>query len=317
MNPFHYSNVQIKPGHHDAELDGIDFDDGDIDDDGDLIQVKPELILPNSCDPGSSVHKNTIKTEPETTGTIRTDQSQHPIWLLKVPKFFTQECQAAFEKGGVELGKIVEHDVPKGAPRKLTLSVADADWSHRLPRRYNLNITQARPRGLHAFTIDPESKAATALVGHVVMEGIAVPIPDERFRALKRERLVKHTEPRKKIELVSKQAAREAEAIGLQGSISRDAMSKQVAAKKTRLERAEAMPKHDLRKELFAAFSEHEFWNFLGLERRTRQPPTWLRESLSEIATVTSGGQYHGLWRLKPEYRIHRDASAAAGDQAS
>ncbi|TPX32553.1 hypothetical protein SmJEL517_g04353 [Synchytrium microbalum] len=323
------SGLGLSYNSNDAELDDLDDDD--------MIEVKPERdIKPVISD-----------------GTVHTEHAKHPVWLLKVPKFFADEFQVAFDKGGVELGKIIEHDVPKGQKRKLTFAVSDAEWTKQLPKNYNLNLTQTGPRGLYSFTVDPASKAATGITGQVVMEAIAQPVPNEKFRAFKKARMALEAasgsaSSSKKIQMVSKQVAREAEAIGNMGAISRDKLAKQVAVsgelmvmfglfcgllmyagvlecgsmdfdtveithllypniKKTKLDRDEKLPKEDLRTELFGAFGEHEYWNFVGLEKKTRQPSGWLRECLSEVAKMVKYGPYHGMWTLKPEYRLSQD----------
>lgn len=72
--------------------------------------------------------------------------------------------------------------------------------------------------------------------------------------------------------------------------------------------RAIRMPKKDLLDLLFRLFEEYEYWLMKGLKERTRQPETYLKESLESIANLIKKGPYTLKYNLKPEYRRLRDA---------
>lgn len=76
--------------------------------------------------------------------------------------------------------------------------------------------------------------------------------------------------------------------------------------------RAIRMPKKDLLDLLFRLFEEYEYWSMKGLKERTRQPETYLKESLDSIANLIKKGPYTSKYNLKPEYRRLRDAERAA-----
>lgn len=76
--------------------------------------------------------------------------------------------------------------------------------------------------------------------------------------------------------------------------------------------RAIRMPKKDLLDLLFRLFEEYEYWSIKGLKEKTRQPETYLKESLESIATLIKKGPYTAKYMLKPEYRRLRDAEKAA-----
>ncbi|EMG50036.1 Transcription initiation factor IIF, beta subunit, putative (Atp-dependent helicase, putative), partial [Candida maltosa Xu316] len=75
--------------------------------------------------------------------------------------------------------------------------------------------------------------------------------------------------------------------------------------------RAIRMPKKDLLDLLFRLFEEYEYWSMKGLKERTRQPESYLKESLESIATLIKRGPYTSKYTLKPEYRRLRDAERA------
>ncbi|ODV79674.1 transcription initiation factor IIF, beta subunit [Suhomyces tanzawaensis NRRL Y-17324] len=75
--------------------------------------------------------------------------------------------------------------------------------------------------------------------------------------------------------------------------------------------RAIRMPKKDLLDLLFRLFEEYEYWSMKGLKERTRQPESYLKESLDSIANLIKKGPYTSKYNLKPEYRRLRDAERA------
>lgn len=75
--------------------------------------------------------------------------------------------------------------------------------------------------------------------------------------------------------------------------------------------RAIRMPKKDLLDLLFRLFEEYEYWSMKGLKERTRQPESYLKESLESIANLIKKGPYTSKYNLKPEYRRLRDAERA------
>lgn len=76
--------------------------------------------------------------------------------------------------------------------------------------------------------------------------------------------------------------------------------------------RAIRMPKKDLLDLLFRLFEEYEYWSIKGLRERTRQPESYLKESLDSIANLIKKGPYTSKYNLKPEYKKLRDAERAA-----
>ena len=72
------------------------------------------------------------------------------------------------------------------------------------------------------------------------------------------------------------------------------------------------MPKKDLLDLLFRLFEEYEYWSMKGLNERTKQPESYLKESLESIANLIKKGPYTSKYSLKPEYKKLRDAERAA-----
>lgn len=77
---------------------------------------------------------------------------------------------------------------------------------------------------------------------------------------------------------------------------------KQKPAKGT-YERNTRMPRNELLDHLFAAYKEQPRWTLKALREKTSQPEVWLKENLSDIASLHRSGEFNGLWELKPMFK--------------
>jgi len=63
------------------------------------------------------------------------------------------------------------------------------------------------------------------------------------------------------------------------------------------------MPRNQLLDALFALFREREHWPIKLLRERTQQPEVYLKEVLSEIASLHRSGESNGTWELMPSFK--------------
>jgi transcription initiation factor TFIIF subunit beta len=68
-------------------------------------------------------------------------------------------------------------------------------------------------------------------------------------------------------------------------------------------ERMTRMPRNQLLDALFALFREREQWPIKLLREKTQQPEVYLKEVLSEIATLHRSGEFNGTWELMPSFK--------------
>lgn len=68
-------------------------------------------------------------------------------------------------------------------------------------------------------------------------------------------------------------------------------------------ERMARMPRNQLLDELFVLFREMPRWSIKPLREKTQQPEVYLKEVLSDIATLHKSGEHNGLWELKPNFK--------------
>ena len=76
-----------------------------------------------------------------------------------------------------------------------------------------------------------------------------------------------------------------------------------VKPQKGKYERMARMPRNQLLDALFALFREREQWPIKLLREKTQQPEVYLKEVLSEIATLHRSGEFNGTWELMPSFK--------------
>ncbi len=68
-------------------------------------------------------------------------------------------------------------------------------------------------------------------------------------------------------------------------------------------ERFARLDRHDLIDRLFSLFSDKPYWGIPALRATLKQPDSWLREVLKDVAEPMKEGQYANMWRLKEGWR--------------
>ena len=63
------------------------------------------------------------------------------------------------------------------------------------------------------------------------------------------------------------------------------------------------MPRNQLLDALFSLFREREQWPIKLLREKTQQPEVYLKEVLSEIASLHRSGEFNGMWELMPSFK--------------
>jgi transcription initiation factor TFIIF subunit beta len=76
------------------------------------------------------------------------------------------------------------------------------------------------------------------------------------------------------------------------------------------------IPRNQLLDLLFAFFREQPYWRLQDLRQRTQQPEAYLKEVLSDIATLNRAGEHASMWELKPNF-VEADAKGEAGQAAA
>lgn len=63
-------------------------------------------------------------------------------------------------------------------------------------------------------------------------------------------------------------------------------------------------------------FREHKYWGLRDLRLRLRQPESWVKENLEEIAIMHRHGDFNGKWELKDNLKVGDEELLNASGEA-
>jgi len=127
-----------------------------------------------------------------------------------------------------------------------------------------------------------------------------------------RERTIQASKPERTIRILGEDESRGAYVPpgGSSAAVTKFSNLVQKKAKVTMEQKTTRMPRNDLLDLLFGAFSRYMYWTFRGLKDYAKQPESYLKEILSEIAILDKKGPYNNCYHLKPEYSQKNSAAA-------
>lgn len=157
----------------------------------------------------------------------------------------------------------------------------------------------------------------TALAGTVHQEFEAIPVDNDEYRKLDQERtrtmlktkekenieIKTHVDPLAQYASVLTAAERQ--------DINKAAQRRRQDAKDNRAAR---LDKTVVLQELFKLFREHKYWGLRDLRIRLRQPESWVKENLEEIAVMHRHGDFNGKWELKDTLKTDDGLLNASGE---
>ncbi|GAA5824795.1 hypothetical protein JCM11251_005346 [Rhodosporidiobolus azoricus] len=210
-----------------------------------------------------------------------------------------------------------------------------------LPTEYQLTMQNTESKNLFVFGEKVEEveesgeegarkkRRVTSLLGTVAHECSLTPNiggadASAAYARILRERQKKAAEPKrtlKRLDVDQATANRLASGMGLSGVKGRVATFANTSSRgkaATSTARYARIPKNELLDLLFTHFSTAPYWSLRSLNDHVKQPQVYLKEVLSEIATLVPKGPYAQMYALKPEFKQGDDggsgASTSAGD---
>ncbi|KAJ8292187.1 Transcription initiation factor IIF subunit beta [Rhodotorula toruloides] len=197
-----------------------------------------------------------------------------------------------------------------------------------VPTEYKLTMQNSESRNLFVFGEKVEEvmesgeegarkkRRITSLLGTVAHECSLTPSissadASAAYARILRERQRKAAEPirtLKRLEVDDATANRLASGMGAAGIKGRVATFNNTSSKakpgsSAASQRNTKMEKPALLDEIFTRFSSAPYWSFRTLNDHLRQPQTYLREVLGEVAHLVPKGPYANMWALKPEFK--------------
>uniref|UniRef100_A0A3B4ESX4 General transcription factor IIF subunit 2 n=1 Tax=Pundamilia nyererei TaxID=303518 RepID=A0A3B4ESX4_9CICH len=235
------------------------------------------------------------------------------VWLVKVPKYLSQQWAKATGRG--EVGKLrICKKGNQGKPEvsftlneELTVIDGIEDKTVSAPREHPFTMQSVGGQTLAVFTETSSDKIT--LEGVVVQRAECRPAVSESYMSY-----MKYISPclsnRLQIEESSKparlsQQLEKAVTNNYKPVANHDYNREYERKKKEEGKRARA-DKQQVLDMLFSAFEKHQYYNIKDLVDITKQPVIYLKEILRDIGIYNVKGTHKNTWELRPEYRHYQ-----------
>ncbi|XP_019945231.1 general transcription factor IIF subunit 2-like [Paralichthys olivaceus] len=235
------------------------------------------------------------------------------VWLVKVPKYLSQQWDKATDVGKITIGKKQgKTEVRFSLSAELSAlqsAVGEKDGSLQVPRDHPFTMHTVGGQTMAVFS--QSSTDEISLEGMVVHRAECRPVVNDNYMKLKKLQLKESTKPQR----LSQQLERAITTV-FKPVANHDFNLEYEKKKKSegKMVRAERQVVLDM---LFSAFEKHQYYNIKDLVDITRQPVTYLKEIMREIGTYNSKGAHKSTWELKPEYRHYQSAEEEEETEAA
>ncbi|KAJ1509296.1 hypothetical protein HMI56_006871 [Coelomomyces lativittatus] len=236
-----------------------------------------------------------------------TSQSQQNIWLVKVPKFISEQWKNTID-GGV-LGKLTiqeksskQSDHPPTPPIEISLQLSDLPETQLIPKQFHLNILDSNVTNTFVFS-DTKKGYADCIQGQIHTRGFMVPKINPEYHLMNKKRTQLAAIQKKQTKIIKKEEL--AKNLGLGFAVfSQDSIFAQKYLKqKSQDTRKERIPQTQLIQRMIHLFREYPYWSLKGLTERTFQSQVYVKEVLSSVARLNKRGPYAGMYSLLPELK--------------
>jgi len=226
--------------------------------------------------------------------------SQQKIWLVKVPKYLGQKWLNSHQ---VEVGKLGIRRNMGRTEVTFALNEHLARQGEPAPIEHKLMLSapsKSETLGVLSRCNDADEKEVRKVEGCIVQNAICRPLTmNTEYNKLKLMSFNKAARTDRKTILVDQLDvnAQRFKPKSRHEEHHREEQKKKLEGRRNRME------PEQLKDLLFEKFEEHQFYSLKDLEEITKQPTTFLKGVLREIAVYNSKASSRNMWELKPEYR--------------
>ncbi|XP_020794566.1 general transcription factor IIF subunit 2-like isoform X2 [Boleophthalmus pectinirostris] len=224
------------------------------------------------------------------------------VWLVKVPKYLSQQWAKASGRG--EVGKIrICKKGNMGKPEVTftlneELTVIEGIDTVAAPREHPFTMQTVGGQTLAVFTETSSDKIA--LEGMVVQRAECRPAVSESYMKLKRLQIEESSKPARLSQQLEKIVTSNYKPVANHANNLEYERRKKEEGKRARADKQQVL---DM---LFSAFEKHQYYNIKDLVDITKQPVIYLKEILRDIGIYNVKGTHKNTWELKPEYRHYQ-----------
>ncbi|XP_076839653.1 general transcription factor IIF subunit 2 isoform X2 [Brachyhypopomus gauderio] len=226
------------------------------------------------------------------------------VWLVKVPKYLSQQWAKAGGRG--EVGKLRIGKNQGKAEVSFTLNeelttidtIGEKSSVVRVPREHPFTMQSVGGQILAVFTETPSDKIA--LEGVVVQRAECRPAANENYMRLKRLQIEESSKPHRFSQQLDKAVTSNYKPVANHANNVDYERRKKEEGKRARADKQQVL---DM---LFSAFEKHQYYNIKDLVDITKQPVIYLKEILRDIGIYNVKGTHKNTWELRPEYRHYQ-----------
>ena len=273
------------------------------------------------------------------TGIVDITNANRRVWLVRIPEYLAERLaeidderdpenlqadeddfagnsfrkNAAEKNAGVEIGAVRVVFGTGETAGQVNVQLAPNGPCGDLPLEYQLQLNRCE-QSMYVFAaedgecastgIDPyhanPNAHAIAVEGRVEYECNLKPVLNDAYRQVMRRREENANRPKRTIRVLEES---ERHQIGLIPHVREQDL---LARRKMRFEpdlRRERLPREEVTDILFRAFERTTHWSFKALVDHTKQPSSFLKEILNDIAIYNTRGPYKNFYELKSEYK--------------
>ncbi|XP_017566276.2 general transcription factor IIF subunit 2b isoform X1 [Pygocentrus nattereri] len=233
------------------------------------------------------------------------------VWLVKVPKYLSQQWGKASGRGEVGKLKIAKSQgkttVSFSLNEELTVveSSGETASSVRAPREHPFSMQSVGGQTLAVFT--ESSLDQITIEGMVVQRAECRPAVQESYVKLKKLQIEESTKPLRLSQRLEKAVTTNYK------PVSNHTYNVEYEKKKKEEGKRARSDKEKVLEMLFSAFEKHQYYNIKNLVEITKQPVIYLKEILREIGVYNSRGPHKSTWELKPEYHHYQEGEEDEG----
>ncbi|XP_070998172.1 general transcription factor IIF subunit 2-like isoform X3 [Oncorhynchus clarkii lewisi] len=226
------------------------------------------------------------------------------VWLVKVPKYLSQQWAKASGRG--EVGKLRIGKNQGKAEVEFTLnedltmidSLGDKPSGVQAPRDHPFTMQTVGGQTLAVFTETQSERIS--LEGLVVQRAECRPAVSENYMKLKRLQIEELSKPVRLSQQLEKAVTTNYKPVANHSYNLEYDRKKKEEGKRARVDKQQVL---DM---LFSAFEKHQYYNIKDLVDITKQPVSYLKEILRDIGIYNVKGTHKNTWELKPEYRHYQ-----------
>lgn len=274
------------------------------------------VLLPSSSlagppsAPSAQVHMASRGSRPKPQSiplSLEGIQQNQRMWLVKLPKYLSQQWSEASGSGEVGKLQIAKNQGKSEISFILNKELTDIRGTDGqpapviAPREHQLVLQGVRGQVLTVLT--ERAPDQLSLEGTVVHRGECRPALSENYMRLKRKQIEESSKPARTVQKLEKVVTTNYKPVANHQYNTEYEKKKKENGKRVKADKDQVLAL------LFAAFEKHQYYNIKDLVGITMQPVAYLKEILNEIGVQNVKGPHKNTWELKAEYRYYPAAA--------